>query len=74
MEPANQIEMQVDHHSSGRYTLKERSPGTVMWTDVNESGLLGNTDAVSFYRAVAKRMASHSGQGAVVVSYVDTGP
>ena len=65
------VEMQVDHHLSGRYTLKERSPGTVIWTDVNESVLLGNTDPGIFYRAVAKRMASHSSQGTVVVSYVD---
>lgn len=74
MESEKQIEMQVDYHPSGRYTLKERSPGTVMWIDVNELGLYGNTDQVSFYREVAKRMASHSGQGVVVVSYVDTAP
>jgi len=70
MESAKQIEMQVDRHSSGRFTLKERRPG-MSWTDVNEPNLFGNADPVSFYRAVAMRMASHSAQGTVILSYYD---
>jgi len=72
MSSSIQIEMQVDHHTSGRFTLKERTLGTTMWTDVNETDLFGNMDTASFYRAVAKRMAQHSAGGIVVVEYVDT--
>lgn len=72
MASLTRIEMQVDHHPSGRFTLKERKPGEVMWKDVKEvSPLFENTDPASFYRAVAQRMASYSADDIKITSYRD---
>lgn len=66
------IEMQVDQHSSGNLTLKERNVGDRMWTDVKGKPLFVNLDAVSFYRAVARRLANYSRRGITVERYNDT--
>ena len=71
MATPKKIEMHVDCHSSGRLTLKERAPSETMWNDITEEKLFGNNDAVSFYRAVSKRMADYAAKGVVVASYVD---
>lgn len=71
---ANEIEVQVDYHASGRFTLKEKPVGTAMWSDVKTDGLLGNTVPVAFYRVVAKRLAAHATNGVVVVTYKATAP
>ena len=75
MATTSEIEMQVHYHPSDRYSLMERVPGTTVWTDAEASSLLfKNSDATSFYRAVAKRMASLAANNVKVVSYLDTTP
>lgn len=69
-----EIEMQVDHHPSGRYTLKERPVGSNTWTDLKETPFLTTDNALAFYRAVASRLASYSFEGIRVASYRDTAP
>jgi hypothetical protein len=64
------IEVSVDHHPSGRLTLKERITGE-SWSDVTDQGLLANLDHVAFYRQVARRLADHARKDARVVSYKD---
>lgn len=73
MSTQQQIDMEasVDHHPSGRLTLKERAVGTLMWTDVADQGLRGILDHVAFYRQVARRLADHARDGTRVVSYKD---
>lgn len=50
------VELKVIHHPSGRYTLMERDQSEMTPHDCS-GDLLGNSDAVVFYRAVAKKMA-----------------
>ena len=66
------IELQVTYHPAGRRTLKERVVGEQMWIDVTTEGFFGNMDSASFYRAVAKRLASYADDGVVVVKYIDS--
>ena len=74
MSTSQQIEMQVDHHPSGRLTLKERNVGEAMWSDVKAQSLWGNLDAASFYQQVARQLANHAQAGVIVASYKDNGP
>jgi hypothetical protein len=70
-----QIEVSVRYHPAvppnGNRTLSEREPGASFWTDVQDADLHVNHDAVSFYRAVANRLAEHARNGIVVVNYAD---
>lgn len=61
-----QIELKVNLHAgSGRYTLSEKTEQQSMPVD-SKGNLFGNTDAVSFYKAVAQRIADLSAAGHVV--------
>lgn len=56
------LHLQVDWHPSGRYTLKEGTPGR--WSDCRDpSALFANDDKGEFYRAVAKRLAQLASKG-----------
>jgi len=61
-----QIELKVNFHAgSGRYTLSEKTEQQSMPVDC-KGMLFGNTDAVSFYKAVARRIADLSDSGQIV--------
>ncbi len=74
MDNGKTINIQIDYHQSGRWTLKEKSSNENMWSDVREPGLLGNLDAASFYKSVALRLASHAQNNIIVETYHDGGP
>jgi hypothetical protein len=74
MSVEKEIEMQVDHHPGGNLTLKERHVRNGMWSDIQVQGLWCNSDAASFYQAVASRLADYAQLGVKVVGYKDTGP
>ena len=72
MSTLQQIDVQIDYHSSGNLTLKERNVGEVMWSDVKEKdGLFISSDRASFYQRVAARLANHAQNGVIVTSYKD---
>ena len=50
-----QIELNVNKHPSGRYTLTERKQMDIVPMDC-EGDLFGNMDAGSFYKAVAAKL------------------
>jgi hypothetical protein len=64
------IELKVETHPSGRWTLVARQ-GPGMFEQL-EGDLRGNNDAASFYREVARRMAVLSEAG-VRFTYRDMG-
>lgn len=63
------IELKVCKHPSGRYTLTEKSPGEQLPRDCT-GNLFGNTDAGTFYKAVAAKIANLSENG-FAVKYSD---
>ncbi|MBV9396031.1 MAG: hypothetical protein JOZ84_16655 [Methylobacteriaceae bacterium] len=50
--PSQSVELRVDWHPSGRYTLTRRDYGKRAKYDVRERGLRGNMDEVDFVRAL----------------------
>ncbi|MFC1337318.1 MAG: hypothetical protein G8D89_20915 [gamma proteobacterium symbiont of Clathrolucina costata] len=64
------VELKVNKHPSGRYTLTEKTESENMPHDC-KGDLLGNLDAGSFYRAVANKLYELSRSGDLVV-YIDT--
>ena len=69
MSDSQKLEVIVDFHPSGRYTLKEGKAGK--YSDCKEIGLWGSEDKSEFYRAVALRLASYAASGIEFV-YKDT--
>jgi hypothetical protein len=65
-----QISFKVDHHPSGRRTLKKRSQNEMMYSDC-AGPLHSNSDAGAFYRAVAAVLYKHHIAGDQV-EYEDT--
>lgn len=63
------IELQVDWHPSGNFTLKERNIGDLLWTDVSGKDFFCNSDEGSFYRAVARRLTDYASKGIFVENY-----
>lgn len=65
-----QFELKVNLHTgSGRYTLSEKTEQQSLPVDC-KGKLFGNTDAASFYKAVAQHIADLSESGHVV-KYMD---
>ncbi|WP_165495700.1 hypothetical protein [Marinobacter halodurans] len=64
------VNLTVNHHPSGRLTLKEQTPADRQPRDC-DGDLFGNMDPASFYRAVAQRIADLQGPG-VEVLYKDS--
>lgn len=62
------LEVIVDWHESGRYTLKEGTGGK--YKDCVMDGLFGNVDKGDFYRAVAKRLGELAASD-IAFEYVD---
>ena len=60
------IILKVTKHPSGRHTLSEKKQGASTFADC-KGDLLGNTDAASFYKAVAQYMAGVNMAGHSVV-------
>ena len=55
--PRKPIELQIDHHPSGRYTLKVKRDGSRMFQDcVNEDMLFGNQEKGDFLEAVYRKV------------------
>lgn len=55
--PRKTIELQIDHHPSGRYTLKMREDGDGMFQDCrDEHKLFGNLEKGDFLEAVYRRI------------------
>jgi hypothetical protein len=67
---AAETKLKVSWHGSGRYTLQRRDPGERVYKD-QSGALFGNTDAGSFYRAVARLLAALAREGVPFV-YQDT--
>lgn len=65
-----QIEFKVDHHPSGRFTLKMREQNSMTFSDC-KGQLFGNADAGAFYKAVAQKLYEHHSKGDEIV-YHDT--
>lgn len=62
-----QIHLKVSKHQSGRHTLMVRTQIEMQFSDCQEPGLFGNTDAGSFYRAVAAKLhALHQADNEVI--------
>lgn len=51
-----QIALKVRKHDNGRLTLMERTQMDMMPRDCRAPGLMGNSDAGEFYRAVAAKL------------------
>lgn len=68
MSTSDKLEVKVDWHETGRYTLKEGKNGR--YADCVEMDLFGNMDKGSFFRAVAKRLSDHASNG-VAFEYID---
>lgn len=59
-----QIELKVEYHLSGRFTLKRRDQNDMSFKDFPVGGLLfGNDNAAKFYRAVAQEIANLAREG-----------
>lgn len=65
----NRIELKVEYHPSGRYTLTERSGGNVK--EDCKGPLFSNDDKGEFYKAVANKIADLASQG-VDIDYKDS--
>lgn len=65
-----QIQFKVDYHTTGRRTLKKRIQNEMTFSDC-AGPLLANSDAGSFYRAVAAVLHKHHTAGDTV-DYEDT--
>jgi hypothetical protein len=65
-----QISFKVDYHPTGRRTLKKRGQDDTLYSDC-AGPLLSNSDAGSFYRAVAAVLHKHHTAGDEV-EYEDT--
>lgn len=62
------IEMKIDHHPSGRYTLKKRVSGQRNYDDcVDTPELFGNTEKADFLEAYCAEVSKHLKEGARVV-------
>ncbi len=59
---AENVELKVDYHPSGRRTLKEKLAGQSMYKDLR-GPLFANTDKAQFYRAVANEIAERQAAG-----------
>lgn len=64
------VELIVNKHPSGRYTLTEKTEANKLPQDC-AGDLFGNDNAGSFYRAVAKKLYELSRSGCSVV-YTDS--
>ena len=61
------MELKVDWHPSGRYTLKRRPSGQNLYQDcVEDPKLFGNTGDGEFYRAVCGEIRKHLEAGSRV--------
>lgn len=69
-----QIQLKVDHHPAGRYTLKQREQGEMLFSDVREPPeLFANDNMGPFYKAVAARLFKLYAEGHEV-TYEDVEP
>jgi hypothetical protein len=68
MAKSKTIELKVDFHPSGRYTLKAREGAQDAFTDL-KGQLSRNRDKGEFYRAVAREIARRAGKR---IAYSDT--
>ncbi|MEA1973754.1 MAG: hypothetical protein U9N34_10760 [Candidatus Cloacimonadota bacterium] len=71
MENNKNIELNVEYHQSGNYTLTERYEGG--HKKDCEGALFANSNKGDFYKAVAKKIADLTSKGINVV-YTDTAP
>ena len=67
---AETVELKVDFHSSGNYTLKARQGAKSAFTDL-EGALFCNDDKGEFYRAVAREIVRLAADGKRI-KYSDT--
>ena len=62
------IEMKIDHHPSGRYTLKKRVSGQRNYDDcVDTPRLFGNLEKADFLEAYCGEVKKHLQEGARVI-------
>jgi len=67
---AKKIELKVNYHVSGRYTLSYRTADG-MYTDFKDDGLLSSDDQGRFYRSLVKKVVELASSG-YSVSFIDT--
>ncbi|MCY3788911.1 MAG: hypothetical protein OXH63_08995 [Gemmatimonadetes bacterium] len=62
------VELKIDHHPSGRHTLKKRVSGQQMYQDCSGSpGLFGNVDKLEFLKAYCSKVKKHMEDGSRVI-------
>ena len=72
MAKSKTVELKVDFHASGSYTLKARQGAKGTFTDPDpDSALFNNHDKCEFYRAVAREIARLAADGWRII-YSDT--
>lgn len=67
IEVSPMVELRVEHHPSGNYTLTRRVSGQRMRQDVKRYALWTNSDKAEFYRAVYGEVKNHLDRGSKVV-------
>jgi hypothetical protein len=70
MAKSKTVELKVDFHSSGDYTLKSRQGAKGAFTDL-KGPFFCNDDKGEFYRAVARKIARLAAEGKRI-TYSDT--
>ena len=66
MSATNQIELKIDHHPSGRYTLKRREEAKGMFHDYVEAGLCAQSNPEVFLKAFYVKLQTLFASGTVV--------
>lgn len=61
------VEIMIDHHPSGRFTLKKRPSGQSMFKDVMKDGLFGEEKAHEFVQAAYNEIKNHLDNGTRVI-------
>ena len=66
MTPANHVELEIDHHPSGNYTLKRREGDERSFHDYIADGLCAESKPEVFLKAFYLKLQSLMAGGAVV--------
>ena len=61
------VEIKIDHHPSGNFTLKKRPSGQTMFKDAMKDGLFCESDAREFLQAAYNEIKNHLDNGTRVV-------
>ena len=74
MSAVNRIELQIDHHPTGRYTLKRREGNERSFHDYVEDGLCGELNPEVFLKAFYRKLQTlfASGTPVALASFPDT--